>query len=200
MKLFLKNRLAPIRILGRNRMTGFLPLTAICWTLFLYSKEGRVDEILWVCNISNFLLGVSILLSWAPGIWAATLWILIGTPLWLYDCVHTSQIEAHSFFTHLGSSVVGLMACRNHPVKKMYFFKTFLILIPVQLLSRILTRPDFNVNGAFRTYDSEMPYSFYWLLCAFGFNLALFVTEWIIRQRFAAKFLHGFSQEIEREI
>jgi hypothetical protein len=168
--------------LANDWALGLLPLLSISWTLVLYVKEGRLDEILWICNVSNYLLGISLLLAWAPGIWAATLWIVIGTPLWLYDCVNTSQIEVHSFFTHLGSSAIGLFACRNHPVKNKYWLKTFLLLIPFQLLARILTRPVYNVNGAFRTYESQMSYVGYWLFCALAFNLSLFVTEWLIRR------------------
>lgn len=165
-----------------DRALGFLPLLFISWTLVFYLNEGRLDEILWLCNVSNYLLGISLLLAWAPGIWAATLWIVIGTPLWLYDCVNTSQFEVHSFFTHLGSSAIGLFACRNHPVKNRYWWKAFLLLIPFQLLAHVFTRPAFNVNGAFRTYDSQMSYAAYWLFCAFAFTLSLFATEWLIRR------------------
>ena len=167
---------------GVRRWAGLLPLFFFLFTAVVYTRENRLGELLWICNVCNALLGLSILLSSSAGAWVATLWILIGTPLWVFDALKSHAFEVHSLLTHLGGGAVGLLVClRQRPARRVWWVG-FLLLAGLQMFAHELTRPELNVNVSFRAYGSAEPYFQYWLRTALSMLAALCIVEELLRR------------------
>lgn len=165
-----------------KRWAGLLPLFFFLFTAGVYARENRLGELLWVCNICNALLGLSILFANGTGAWVATLWILIGTPLWILDALKSRSLEFHSLLTHFGGAAVGLGFClRRRPAQRLWWVG-FLLVAGLQGLAHALTRPELNVNVSFRPYGSAEPYYQYWLRTALGMLVCLGILEELLRR------------------
>lgn len=173
------------------RLLGLLPLAILGLAVAVNLHDGTPSTILWICNVCNGLLGVSLLLAWPRGIWIATLWLLAGLPLWLLDGFLTSRFEVHSFFTHFVTPALGLYALRRVPRPRHLWWQAVLFGIGLQLVSRALTPPSENVNLAFTSYHSlqgALPgFATSWIIHLLGFTALMLGLQLLLTRFVAAK-------------
>ncbi len=136
------------------RWLGLLPAAFLAVAAVVYVRAGTPGTLLWVCNVSNGLLAISMLAAWPRGIWIASLWLLAGVPLWLMDGFLGEGFQTHSFLTHFAAAAVGLVALRRLPRQRGVWWQAVAYAVSLQLPARLLTPPEENVNVAFTAYHS----------------------------------------------
>jgi len=101
---------------------------------------------LWMCNIGNLILAVGLFLNNAPLIRIAVIWSFPGLVIWFIYVVLPWGLFLSSIVIHLGGLAVGLIAIRRVGMDRMAWAYAFLWYLGVQLLSRVATATELNVN------------------------------------------------------
>lgn len=177
---------------SRFKFLGIVPILFFFFTLFIYIVQDQIYQILWVCNISNLVLGISIMMTYSTLIWISTLWIVLGTPLWVVqDLINYSTLEMSGILTHFGSSLIGLTAIKHFPKTGTFWKKALIYFLFIQIFSRIITSPIDNINVSFSPYKFyfSQVFSHYWTFWFVGLMViggVLFLLE-----RFFERFLIG---------
>jgi hypothetical protein len=159
------------------RALALFPASFFLLALVVNLRAGTLHNLVWVCNVMNVALAASLALAWPRGIWLATLWLVVGSPLWLWDAFETGVFEAHSFLTHVAATGVGLVALRRIPRPRHLWWQAVLVGIALQLAARALTTPEHNVNVAFAAYAPlarALPALAAWFPLAAAANVAVF--------------------------
>lgn len=154
----------PGQITWRFRLLGLLPLAFFALHGNYYLERGELANMLWMCNISNLLLGVGLLLAQPVLIWAAVIWLIPGLPLWFYYVVLRGGWLWTSTVSHVGGLAVGLVAlARVRADRKAWVYGLVWFLL-VQQVSRMFTPPEWNINVAHIVYAGwEAQFTSYWM-------------------------------------
>ena len=148
---------------------------------------------LWMCNIGNLLLAIGLFLEEAILIRVAVIWMLPGLVVWVlyvvptWGMLLTGRLDAGQFFgvisstlAHVGGASVGMVVLRRVRMDPRAWFYAYIWYFVVQLLSRLLTPPELNVNLSHRIQDGwEQSFSAYW---KFWFVLTVLVGigSWVL--------------------
>lgn len=147
----------------RLRLLGLFPLLFFTAHFLFYWSNGGLDNMLWMCNVGNLLLAVGLLAGVKWIIRMATVWLIPGLPLWLFEVVRNGGWLFTSFLTHIGGLIVAIVAVRSVRAGKWSWLHALVWYLVMQLLSRALTSPFWNVNVAHRIYGGyETVVSQYW--------------------------------------
>lgn len=101
---------------------------------------------LWMCNIGNLILAIGLFLNHTLLIRIAAIWLVPGLFVWFIYVVLPWGIFLSSTLAHLGGLAVGLIAVRRVGMDRMAWVYAFLWYLSVQLLSRLVTATELNVN------------------------------------------------------
>ena len=160
-----KNNLVPaISSVDLNyRLLGFLPLLFFLLQGLHYWRTNELGHMLWMCNIGNLLLAVSIFLNRPALMRVAVLWTIPGLIIWIIFVVLPWGLVFSSILAHVGGTLVAMFVLlRVGMDRKTWLYATGWYLI-VQLLSRLLTPPELNVNLAHHMQNGwEHTFSRYW--------------------------------------
>ena len=117
------------------RYLAIFPLIFGIWTTIIYILKDQTYQLYWFCNINNFLMAFAIYFRKPIFVWVATVWLIIGTPLWLYEDILMADFRLHAVFVHIGSSLIGL-----YLIKKDNFMPrgTFIACILMGSFSQVL--------------------------------------------------------------
>jgi len=147
----------------RLRLLGVFPLLFFTAHLLFYWSNGGLDNMLWMCNVGNLLLAVGLLAGVKWIIRMATVWLIPGLPLWLFEVVRNGGWLFTSFLTHIGGLIVAIVAVRSVRAGKWSWLHALVWYLVMQALSRAFTSPFWNVNVAHRIYGGyETVVSQYW--------------------------------------
>jgi len=158
---------------------------------------------LWMCNIGNLLLAIGIFFEEAILIRAAVMWMLPGVVVWLvyvvptWGMLLTGKLNFGQLFgvlsstlAHIGGISVGLVVLRKVGMDGRAWFYAFMWYFVVQLLSRVLTPSDMNVNLSHRIQDGwEQTFSSYWrfwLLLTMLVGLGLWILGCLLKMLWPA--------------
>lgn len=135
-----------------HRWLGLLPLAALSWAAYDYWRGDKLENLLWVCDVANLMLAIGLISAWPTLRRTATVLVLFGTPLWIWELTVGSACSIHSVATHVGSALVGVVtwreAVRQRPCWK-WCTVTFVLTF---LATRMWTPPGANVNVAFAVH------------------------------------------------
>lgn len=134
------------------RVLALLPASFVTLAAIMNARMGTLHDLVWVCNAMNVALAISLAAGSARGIWISTMWLCVGTPLWIVDAWTNHDFMFHSFLTHFAATGVGLYALRFTPRPRHIWWQAALAGIGLQLLSRALTAPEHNINVAWGLY------------------------------------------------
>jgi hypothetical protein len=165
---------------SRFRALGFLPLLFFLAQGVHYWRINELDHMLWMCNIGNLLLALGLFFKEKRMIRAAAIWTIPGLVAWLLYVVPTWGVVLASVLAHVGGLVVGLVALRRVGVERGAWLDALGWYFVVQLISRLITRVDLNVNVSQRMYSGwDRTFNAYW---KFWLVLSLLVAMvlWII--------------------
>ena len=129
-----------------------------------------------MCNIGNLLLALGLFLGVRELIRVAVIWMVPGVAVWFVYVVPTwgplltgraSYAEVFgvlsSTLAHLGGFAVGLAVLRRVGMDARAWVYAFLWYFIIQIISRLLTPPELNVNLAHRIQPGwEQTFSGYW--------------------------------------
>ncbi len=147
----------------RFRLLGLLPLSFFTAHFLFYWRNGGLDNMFWMCNAGNLVLGFGLLLGRAWMIRPAVLWLIPGLPLWLFEVVRHGGWLLTSFFTHIGGLAIGIVAIHRVRAELRTWVYGLGWYWVMQLLSYLFTDPYWNVNVAHRIYGGyETVVSRYW--------------------------------------
>ena len=169
---------------------ALVPFGFVAWTAAIYVGKGEGWTVLWLCDICNVMLGLGLILDRPRWIWISPMWLVAGTPLWLLDDMARGELRANAVGIHLVSGALGLVAMRAGRVPGRVWPEAVGWLIAAQLVSRLVTPPELNVNLAHQVYPALAPwfphYAAYWLFNVVAFALALMVLERVLRRALGA--------------
>jgi hypothetical protein len=152
------------RLTSADRLLGLLPLLFFLAHGYYYWTHGGLPHMLWMCNVANLLLGLSLLFGFAEGIRVAVLWLIPGLPLWVWFVVIVDNgWLLTSTFSHVGGLAVGLWAFHRVRAAGPTWMYATAWYLGVQQLCRVFTPPDLNVNVSHRIYQGyETMFAAYW--------------------------------------
>lgn len=178
----------------RFRLLGIAPLAFFTAHLLFYLSDpfyastNGVENMLWMCNVANLLLGAGLLFGAPRVIRLAVFWLIPGLPIWLFDAFLRGGLLFTSFLTHIGGLVVGLIAMRRVRADKWSWLYAFVWYLLIQQLSRLFTSEYWNVNVAHRIYSGYekivSQYWQFWLLTSLMIAVGLCVIGLILIKLF----------------
>jgi hypothetical protein len=144
-------------------MLGFLPLAFFLAQAVHYWRINELGHMLWMCNIGNLVLAVGLFLNQAILIRIAVLWMIPGLVVWLLYVVLAWGVFLSSTLAHVGGIIVGMLALQKVRVDRAAWLYALLWYLAVQLLSRLITPVEMNVNVSQRIYDGwQQTFTAYW--------------------------------------
>ena len=148
--------------------------------------HNRPEDLLWACHLGAALVGIGLLVASANVSGVGTLFLCLGTPLWLMDLAGGGEFYPTSCFTHLGGLVIGLYATRWLGVPCGLWWKAVVALVALILVCRLVTPPQANVNVAFGIYPGWEQYfhsHLIYLVTMIGMAAGyFFITEHVFRR------------------
>lgn len=133
-----------------------LGLTALgCYAIHagFHLLNGRPHEVLWMCHLGAALVGVGFLISSATVNGIGTLFLCLGTPLWLMYLAGGGEFYPTSAFPHLGGLAIGLYGVRILGLPSGTWWRALVALISLIAVCRLITPAEANVNVAFAIYE-----------------------------------------------
>jgi len=134
----------------RFRLLGFFPLVFFFAQAAHYWRINQLGHMLWMCNIGDLLLAVGLFLKQPVLIRIACLWMVPGFVIWFRYVVLEWGVFFSSVLAHVGGLLVGAVALKRVGMDGRSWLYAFGWCLLIQLLSRLLTSPDLNVNLAHR--------------------------------------------------
>ncbi len=184
----------------RFRLLGIVPLMFfIAHLLFYltapdYASTHGVENMLWMCNVGNLVLGVGLLLGLPRVIRLAVIWLVPGLPLWVFDAILRGGLLFTSFLTHIGGLAIGLIAMRRVRADKWTWAYGLGWYLLVQQLSRLFTSEYWNVNVAHRAYPGYenivSQYWQFWILTSLMVAVGLCILGFILIKLFPPRAAH----------
>ncbi len=166
---------------ARWRLLGLLPLTFFILQGLHYWRINELGHMLWMCNLANLLLALALFLNQALLIRVAVLWMIPGLFIWFWYVVLAWGVFFSSTLAHVGGIVVGMVALKRVGMDRAVWAYALLWYFAVQLLSRLITPVEMNVNVSQKIYagwqQTFTVYWKFWLVLTLGTTLCLWVLE-----------------------
>jgi hypothetical protein len=185
----------PRKILSRSqlRLFGILPLTFFLAQAIHYWQIHQLGHILWMCNIGNLVLALGLFFERPLLIRVAAVWMLPGLIVWCAYVVPTWSMLLTGNFTltelfgvissslaHLGGFAVAVIVLRRVRMDRKAWLFVFIWYFIVQLLSRLLTPPDMNVNLSHRVQEGfEQSFTSYWKFWL-ALTVVIGIGSWLV--------------------
>lgn len=151
------------------KILGLLPLLFFVGIALRHYRAGRWGDTLWMCHLSNLLLAAGLFFESSFLVFMALPWLLFGIPLWLAEVIRTKKVVPFSVLTHFGGAGIALYAAHRWGACPGTWKASWLFALTAQGVSRLITRPEWNVNVTHRIYDAWKPFfkNFlsFWLFC-----------------------------------
>lgn len=175
---------------ARLRLLGFLPLAFFLAQAVHYWRINELGHMLWMCNIGNLVLAIGLFLNQAILIRIAVLWMIPGLVVWLLYVVLAWGVFLSSTLAHVGGIIVGMLALQRVRVDRAAWLYALLWYLAVQLLSRLITPVEMNVNVSQRIYDGWQQtftaYWKFWLILTLGTAVVLWILGSILHKLWPA--------------
>ena len=147
----------------RFRALGLLPLLFFIAQGIHYWRTNELGHMLWMCNIGNLLLALGLFLNRPAIIRVAAIWTIPGLVMWLLFVVRQWGVVPASVLAHVGGLIVGLVALRRVGVDRFAWVYALGWYFVVQLVSRLTTPVDFNVNVSQKIFSNwDLTFNAYW--------------------------------------
>jgi hypothetical protein len=165
---------------GWLRWVGLLPLIFFLGQTIFYWRNGSLGNMLWMCNVGNLILAIGLFARQREVVRASAIWMIPGLVIWGFYVLLPYGFVPTSTLAHVGGFIVGLFVLSQVRVDRrawLYAFGWYLIL---QVLSRLITAPDLNVNVAYRIQSGwESKFGSFWKFWL-TMSAAVAVGLWLI--------------------
>lgn len=147
----------------RFRLVGMLPLSFFLAQTIHYRYVGGMGNLFWMCNIGNLLLAIGLFLNHRELVRAAAIWMIPGLGIWIRYVLFEYDFVFSSVIAHVGGIVVAVIVLRRVRMDRIAWVYAFVWYLFMQIVSRLVTSPDLNVNVAHRIQTGwENTFSSYW--------------------------------------
>ena len=174
----------------RMRLLGLLPLVFFLAQGVHYWRVDQLGHLLWMCNIGNLVLAIGLFLEKPLLVRVAAIWTIPGLIVWFLYVVLTWGVFLTSTLAHVGGIMVAAIALQTYRMDRNTWRYAFGWLIVMQVLSRLFTAPELNVNlthavqpGWERTFTS---YWSFWLVLTSATALVLWSSGLLWRRLWPA--------------
>lgn len=145
------------------RLVGLLPLAFFLAQAGHYWRINELGHMLWMCNIGNLVLALGLFLNSALLIRISVIWMIPGLGVWLVYVVLAWGMFLSSTLAHVGGLIVGIFAIRKVGMDRAGWKYALGWYLLVQLLSRVLTPANLNVNVAHQVDPKwQQTFNAYW--------------------------------------
>jgi len=169
---------------AKFRLIGFLPLIFFLAQAVHYWRINELGHLLWMCNVGNLLLALGLFCCNRRLMRIAIIWTVPGLVIWLIYVVLAWGVFFSSTIAHVGGLIVGMFVLRKIGMARLTWAYAFGWFLVVQLLSRLFTAPELNVNLAHKIQPGwESHFSAYWEFWAtlvIVSGLTLWVLEMVL--------------------
>jgi hypothetical protein len=183
---------------SRFRLLGLLPLCFFIARAIQYVAIAKTPEqMLWSCHVSNLMLAAGMFLGNPLLIRIAVFWQILGLPPWIYantvESLWTKPETLVSIFSHLGGSIVAIIAIREIGAKRWSWVSSLIYFVILQQITRLVTDPGpyTNVNVAHFAYgpmkDWFAVYWKYWVVNTSVVAMTLILLEFVFLWLFPTK-------------
>jgi len=126
---------------------------AVAWHGVNICSRLGCDYLLSVCFVANLILAAGILARSGLLIGIGYGWALIALPLWAIESFRVGFVAPSSVALHATGIGLGFCASRRTLIPNGLVFAAVPVGLLALLLARLLTRPEFNINTAFRVQE-----------------------------------------------
>jgi len=183
----------------RFRVIGALPIIMFIARLIQYIQVGAPDWIVASCHISNLMLGVGMIFGAPLLIRVATIWLIIGLPMWIIDAVVTRELWWSSIYSHVGGFLIGLYAIGKARATGRSWLPALIWFVLLQMVTRYTTAPELNINVAHFPYEMVKEwFTSYWAF----WSVCLIVTTalvWIVEYGLLTLFPLGLTDQQSKD-
>jgi len=145
------------------RLLGVLPLIFFLAQAVHYWRINQLGHLFWICNVGNLLLAVGLFLEKPVVVRLAAIWTIPGLLVWILYVVLAWGVFLSSTLAHVGGLIVALFALSRVGMDRTAWRWAFGWYLVVQLLSRLFTAADLNVNLAHAVQPGwERTFTTYW--------------------------------------
>ena len=130
------------------RLLGLVPLSFFLAQVAHYWRFGGLGNLAWMCNVGNLLLAIGMFLDQRELIRAAAIWTIPGLGIWFWFVWLSGSTAFSSTLAHVGGIIVGLLVLWRVRMDRVAWLYAFLWYLLVQLISRVFTARELNVNVA----------------------------------------------------
>lgn len=155
----------------RFKLLAFLPLLFFAAQLVHYWQINQMGHLLWMCNIGNVLLAAGLFLEQPRLIRVAVLWCVPGLFIWARYVVSEwfgyATLDWWAVFSstlvHIGGLIVALISLSRVGMDRVAWAHAFIWYLLMQLISRIATFAELNVNLSHQVYGGwQKIFQSYW--------------------------------------
>ncbi|WP_254510487.1 hypothetical protein [Anatilimnocola floriformis] len=172
-----------------SRNTAAYGLAAISFFLLHGGYQlvhGRWENLLWACHLADLIVGVGLVLR-SRSIAAMGLVMLgFGVPMWLVSLATGGDFYPTSILTHLGGMSVGIVGLKRLGGLRDDWWRAYLLVLTLVVVSHFYTTASLNVNMAFNTWSFARPWitSLSWHLLSLlaVWAAGLYVAEQCLRR------------------
>jgi len=118
---------------------------------------------LWMCNVGDLLLALGLFFRQPVLIRVSVIWMIPGLVIWFRYVVLEWGLFLSSALAHVGGILVGMVALKRVGMDRTAWLYALGWYFLIQILSRVLTSAEFNVNLAHRIQPGlESVFHSYW--------------------------------------
>lgn len=174
----------------RMRLLGLLPLLFFFAQAVHYWRIDQLGHMLWMCNAGNLVLAAGLFFEKPLLVRVSAIWTIPGLLVWFLYVVLAWGVFLTSTLAHIGGIAVAAIALKTYRLDRNSWIYAFGWLLVMQVVSRLFTAPELNVNlahavqpGWERTFTS---YWSFWLALTFVSALVLWVSGLVWRRLWPA--------------
>ena len=146
-----------------HRWLGLLPLIFFIAQAVHYWRINELGHMLWMCNIGNLILALGLFLDKPALVRLSGIWMVPGIVVWFLYVVLAWGVFLTSTLAHVGGLVVATIALKWYRMERGSWRHAFGWYLAIQLISRFVTPPAFNVNLAHTVASGwERTFQSYW--------------------------------------
>jgi hypothetical protein len=182
------------RLSLKFRLLGILPFSFFLAQGAHYFLIHQLGHMFWMCNIGNLLLAIGLFLDRPVLIRVAGIWSITGLFVWgrfiLPQWFHYATLDwgavVSGTLAHVGGVIVGFLSLHRVRVDKSAWVYSFVWYLLLQVISRLATAPDLNVNVSQKIYEgweqSFTAYWKFWLAMTVAVGACLWLLIWVLNK------------------
>lgn len=147
----------------RMRLLGLLPLLFFVAQAVHYWRIDQLGHMLWMCNAGNLVLAAGLVFEKPLLVRVSAVWTIPGLIVWFLYVVLAWGVFLTSTLAHIGGIAVAAIAIKTYRMDRNSWIYAFGWLLVMQVVSRLFTAPELNVNLAHAVQPGwERTFTSYW--------------------------------------